>query len=177
MIKPSHSMNMVLSSLFAILTGIGAFITIPIGPVPITMQTLFTYLAGGVLGGRWGALSQVIYIILGLIGIPFFAGGEAGIGVLVGPTGGYLIGFVVGAYVTGRLIEFRRTSSFVWILFSMVIGTLVIYTLGIIQLSLWLKVCLEKAILIGVLPFIIGDSLKMLLATYITVRVRKLYDC
>jgi biotin transport system substrate-specific component len=160
----------------SILTGIGAFITIPIGPVLIT-QTLFTYLAGGILGGKRGALSQVIYIILGLIGIPFFAGGKAGIGVLVGPTGGCLIGFVIGAYVTGRLIEFRRTSSFIWILFSMVIGTSVIYTLGIIQLSLWLKVCLEKAILIGVLPFIIGDSLKMLLATYITIRVRRLYDC
>lgn len=65
-------MNIVLSSLFAILTGIGAFIAIPIGPVPITMQTLFTYLAGGILGSKWGALSQVIYVILGLIGIPFF---------------------------------------------------------------------------------------------------------
>jgi biotin transport system substrate-specific component len=62
-----------------------------------------------------------------------------------------------------------------WILFSMVIGTLVIYTLGIIQLSLWLKIGLEKAILIGVLPFIVGDSLKMLLATYITIKIRKLY--
>ena len=168
-------MNIVLSSLFAILTGIGAFIAIPIGPVPITMQTLFTYLAGGILGSKWGALSQVIYVILGLIGIPFFAGGKAGIGVLVGPTGGYLIGFVVGAYVMGWLIEFRRSLSFMWILFSMVIGTLVIYTLGIIQLSLWLKIGLEKAILIGVLPFIVGDSLKILLATYITIKIRKLY--
>jgi biotin transport system substrate-specific component len=168
-------MNIVLSSLFAILTGIGAFIAIPIGPVPITMQTLFTYLAGGILGSKWGALSQVIYVILGLIGIPFFAGGKAGIGVLVGPTGGYLIGFVVGAYVMGWLIEFRQSLSFMWILFSMVIGTLVIYTLGIIQLSLWLKIGLEKAILIGVLPFIVGDSLKILLATYITIKIRKLY--
>jgi len=169
-------MNIVLSSLFAILTGIGAFIAIPIGPVPITMQTLFTYLAGGILGSKWGALSQVIYVILGLIGIPFFAGGKAGIGVLVGPTGGYLIGFVVGAYVMGWLIEFRQSLSFMWILFSMVIGTLVIYTLGIIQLSLWLKIGLEKAILIGVLPFIVGDSLKILLATYITIKIRKLYN-
>lgn len=147
---------------------------IPVGPVPITMQTLFTYLAGAVLGSKWGALSQIIYVILGLVGVPIFAGGRAGIGVLIGPTGGYLLGFIMGAYVIGKLIEFKRTLSFMWVLFSMVIGTLIIYIFGIIQLSLWLKVSMEEAILIGVLPFIMGDLLKMILAAYLTIKVRRI---
>lgn len=170
----SRSMSIILSAFFAVLTGIGAFITIPIGPVPITMQTLFTYLAGAILGSKWGALSQVIYVILGLVGVPIFAGGRAGIGVLIGPTGGYLLGFIIGAYIIGKLIEFRQTLSFVWVLFSMVVGTLIIYVFGIMQLSLWLKISVEKAILIGVLPFIIGDLLKMILATYLTIKIRKI---
>jgi len=170
----SRSMMIVLSAFFAVLTGAGAFIMIPVGPVPITMQTLFTYLAGAVLGSKWGALSQIIYVILGLVGVPIFAGGRAGIGVLIGPTGGYLLGFIMGAYVIGKLIEFKRTLSFMWVLFSMVIGTLIIYIFGIIQLSLWLKVSMEEAILIGVLPFIMGDLLKMILAAYLTIKVRRI---
>jgi len=173
----NKSLNVVIVSLCASLTAVGAYIYIPLSitPIPITFQTLFVYLSGTLLGPKRGALSQLLYVLLGLVGFPVFAGGKAGFMVLLGPTGGYLIGFVVGAYVMGWLIEFRQSLSFMWILFSMVIGTLVIYTLGIIQLSLWLKIGLEKAILIGVLPFIVGDSLKILLATYITIKIRKLY--
>lgn len=163
-----------MTALFAALTAVGAFIVIPSYPVPVTLQTLFTYLAGAVLGGSLGALSQLIYLLLGCIGLPVFAGGEAGLGVLLGPTGGYLMGFIVGSFIIGKLVETKGNPSFTWILISMVIGTLAIYTLGVIQLSLWLKTSIEHAISLGVLPFLIGDSLKILLASFITLRVRKI---
>jgi len=85
---------MIYASLFGALTAMGALISIPLQPVPVTLQTLFLYLAGSLLGGGLGALSQTVYIMLGVIGLPVFSGGKAGLGVLMGPTGGYLVGFV-----------------------------------------------------------------------------------
>jgi biotin transport system substrate-specific component len=101
---------MVYASMFGSLTAIGAYIMIPLPPVPITFQTLFLNLAGALLGGYLGALSQVVYILLGVIGLPVFAGGKAGLGVLLGPTGGYLFGFVLAALVVGKGYRRRRPS-------------------------------------------------------------------
>lgn len=161
-------------ALFAALTAIGALVTIPLYPVPITMQTFFTYLSGAILGGYLGALSQLVCLLFGCVGLPVFAGGRAGIQVLVGPTGGYLVGFVLGAFVTGKLVEARGNPGFAWIFTSMCIGTLIIYLFGVFQLAMWTKTSLLQAITFGVLPFIIGDSLKMFIASFITVKIRKL---
>jgi biotin transporter BioY len=100
--------GMIYASMFGALTAIGALISIPLQPVPVTLQTLFLYLAGSLLGGRVGALSQIIYVILGVIGLPVFSGGKAGLGVFLGPTGGYLLGFIAGAFVTGKIVEARE---------------------------------------------------------------------
>jgi biotin transport system substrate-specific component len=145
---------------------------IPLPPVPITLQTLFLCLAGALLGSRLGALSQVVYLLIGLIGLPVFAGGKAGLGVLLGPTGGYLIGFIAGAYVIGKLVEIRKRPGFVWIVFSMVIGTVLIYLFGVIQLILIARFSVDKAVTVGVLPFLIGDTLKIAVAALIAVKVR-----
>jgi biotin transport system substrate-specific component len=168
-----HARDIVAASLFAALTSIGAFIAIPLYLVPVTFQTFFTYLSGALLGGYLGALSQLIYLLLGCFGLPVFAGFKSGIAVLLGPTGGYLVGFVVGAFIIGKLVEIRAEGGCMWILFSMIMGTLAIYIFGIVQLSLWLKTSFTDAVLFGVLPFLIGDLLKMLLASFITVKVRK----
>ena len=88
--KPLSLRGMIYASLFGAVTAAGAFLIIPFPLVPITLQTLFLNLAAALLGGRLGALSQVVYILLGIIGLPVFAGGKGGIGVLFGPTGGYL---------------------------------------------------------------------------------------
>lgn len=164
-----------MAALFAVLTAVGAFIAIPLYPVPITLQTFFTYLAGAILGGYLGALSQAIYVLLGCIGLPIFAGGKAGFGVLVGPTGGYLIGFIVSAFIIGKLVEIKENPSFIWILASMIFGTLAIYIFGVIQLSVWTKTSIKQAVSFGVLPFLFGDSLKMLMASSISLRVRRFY--
>jgi len=173
----TRTLNVAFASSFAALTAIGGMISVPLpfSPVPISLQTLFVYLSGAVLGGYIGALSQAIYILLGCVGLPVFSGPvKAGFQALLGPTGGYLIGFVAGAFILGKLVESRRKLDLRWMLTSMVLCTFVIYGLGVFQLSLWLGVGLEKAAAIGVLPFLIGDSVKIVLASFISIRVRRL---
>ncbi len=164
--------GMIYASMFGAITAVGAYLLIPFPLVPITLQTLFLYLSGALLGGRLGALSQVIYILLGIIGLPVFSGGKAGIGVLFGPTGGYIVGFIAAAYIVGRLNEIKKTPGFFWVAASMAAGTTVIYVFGVIQLSFVAKLSIEKALSVGVLPFLIGDGLKIIAATIITLKIR-----
>jgi biotin transport system substrate-specific component len=165
-------LDLITATTFSVLTALGALIFIPIYPVPITFQTVFTYLSGAVLGPWMGALSQVIYIILGGIGLPIFAGGKGGFDTLAGPTGGYLIGFVVGSFAIGKTCNLKMNPGASRIAGSFILGTLVIYTFGIIQLSQWLNGDLRKAIFVGLLPFIIGDAVKLAIATTVAVRLR-----
>jgi biotin transport system substrate-specific component len=164
--------GMIYASVFGAVTAAGAYLMIPVPPVPITLQTLFLYVAAALLGGRLGALSQVVYLLIGIIGLPVFAGGKGGLGVLLGPTGGYLIGFVAGAYAVGRLVELRRDPGPIWLGLAMVGGTAVIYLLGVMQLILIAKFSVNQAITVGVLPFLIGDAIKIGVAVLITVKLR-----
>jgi biotin transport system substrate-specific component len=134
---------------------------------------MFTYLAGALLGGYLGALSQVIYLLIGIGGLPVFAGGGAGLSVVLGPRGGYLVGFVIAAFVIGELRRIKRGG--VWLGFCMLVGTMIIYVLGIIQLMNWAKIDFYQAVTIGVFPFIFGDLIKIVLATYITQRIEKTF--
>ena len=164
--------GMVYASMFGAITALGAYIIIPVPLVPITMQTFFVSLAAALLGGRLGALSQVIYILIGILGFPVFAGGKAGLGVLLGPTGGYLVGFVAGAYDMGRLIEARETPGFVWMVYAMIIGHVAVYALGVGQLVLVAKISFAKALAIGVLPTLPGGILKIVAAAFVALKVR-----
>jgi biotin transport system substrate-specific component len=164
--------GMIYASVFGAVTAAGAYLMIPVPPVPITLQTLFLYVAAALLGGRLGALSQVVYLLIGIIGLPVFSGGKGGMGVLLGPTGGYLIGFVAGAYVIGRLVELRRDPGPIWLGLAMVGGTAVIYLLGVMQLILVARFSINQAMSVGVLPFLIGDALKIGVAVLITVKLR-----
>ena len=164
--------GMIYASLFGALTAMGALVSIPLQPVPVTLQTLFLYLAGSLLGGSLGALSQLIYLVLGVIGLPVFSGGKAGLGVFLGPTGGYLVGFVAGAYVTGKIVRWRENPGLVWVVFAMLAGTAAVYALGVLQLVLVGKLSVGKAAAVGVLPFLPGDALKIAAASFITLRVR-----
>ena len=164
--------GMAYASMFGALTAAGAYIMIPLPPVPITLQTLFVDLAGALLGGYLGALSQVVYILLGVIGLPVFAGGKAGAGVLIGPTGGYLIGFVAGAYINGKLASLRQNPGLLWLMGSMAAGMAVVYTLGIVQLMLVAKLSLAKAVAVGLLPPLPGDVAKIVIAALICRRIR-----
>ena len=161
--------KMVFASLFAAMTAVGAYIKIPIpiGPVPITLQILFIFLAGAMLKSKWGTISMVVYLLLGFVGIPVFAGGASGLGVLFGPTGGYLIGFVAAAFVIGFLSDQVGTSNVLRNAVYMTIGLGVIYLFGVTQLVIVADLTPMQAIGAGMLPFLIGDFLKIAAAAYI----------
>jgi biotin transport system substrate-specific component len=168
----SPLLGMIYASLFGAMTAVGAFIMIPLPLVPITLQNFFLALAAALLGGALGALSQIVYVALGLIGLPVFAGGKAGLGVLLGPTGGYLVGFIAGAYLIGILTGLKERPGVVWLVISMVLGHLVIYGLGTAQLAFVAKLPLSRALAVGVLPFVPGDVVKILAASLIALKVR-----
>jgi biotin transport system substrate-specific component len=163
---------MIYASMFGAATAAGAYIIIPLPPVPITLQTLFLALAAVLLGGRLGALSQIIYVLLGVIGLPVFAGGKAGFGVLIGPSGGYLIGFIAGAYVIGKLTEISKRPNAVMLGVYIAIGYLVVYLLGVCQLILIARFTVLKALTLGVVPFLIGDLIKIIAVVIIALNIR-----
>ena len=165
-------LDLITTSTFSVLTAIGSLVFIPLYPVPLTLQTLFTYLAGAVLGPSLGALSQVIYILLGGIGLPVFAGGKAGFGTLLGPTGGYLFGFIAASFAIGKLSDLHTQPSAHRIAASFILGTAIIYGFGIAQLSQWMNGDIQRTLAVGVLPFIIGDALKIAIATAGAARLR-----
>ncbi|MBN1785396.1 MAG: biotin transporter BioY [Candidatus Methanofastidiosa archaeon] len=176
------STDLALSALFATLTAVGAFIQIPFVPVPITLQTFFVLLSGLLLGARLGAFSQIIYVLMGVIGLPVFAGGTSGIGVVTGPTGGYLIGFVAGAYVVGLIVQKglgekyvheKRKGYLIRDAIALGLGIFVIYFFGILQLMNFLGIGLYSAMELGVIPFLLGDLVKTILAISLAERVRK----
>jgi biotin transport system substrate-specific component len=164
--------GLVYASLFGALTAAGAFIVIPLPPVPITAQTFFLNVAAILLGGPLGAVSQFIYVMLGVVGIPVFAGGKAGLGVIFGPTGGYLLGFIIAAFVIGMVDRMRKSAGIFWHIFSMLIGMLIIYSLGSLQLAVVAKMSFHKALAAGVLPFLPGDIIKILLAAIISSQLK-----
>jgi len=163
----------VYASLLAALTAAGAYLIIPIGPVPISLQTLFVYLTGLLLGSRWGSASVAVYLLAGACGLPVFAGGTGGIGRLAGPTGGYLFGYLAGVFVIGLITEKAKRR---WIIdvVAMTVGTLIIYVAGVAWLKTVTGMTFNKAVTLGMLPFLVGDSLKILAAIAIARAVRPL---
>lgn len=173
--QDQHLKRMVYAALMAALTAAGAYIAIPIGPVPIVLQNLFVMLAGLLLGGRWGAISIGVYLVAGAAGMPVFAGGTGGIGKFVGPTGGYLLGFVAAAYLIGLISEWGRGRVMIDVL-AMVAGTAIIYAFGVPWLKVITGMSLSKAIAAGMLPFLIGDMIKIAAAIPIARSLRPLID-
>jgi biotin transport system substrate-specific component len=137
-------------------------IPLPFTPVPLTGQTFAVLLVGAALGSKRGAASLALYNLLGALGLPFFAGGASGLAYMSGPTLGYLVGFVVAAYVVGLLAERGLERSVRTSLIPFLAGALVIYIFG----AGWLAVLfgVEQALALGVLPFLVGDAIKLILA-------------
>jgi biotin transport system substrate-specific component len=139
-------------------------IPLPFTPVPITGQTFGVLLVGAALGSKRGAASLISYLALGVIGLPFFAGGAHGLNILIGATGGYLIGFVVSTYVIGLLAERGLERNVRTSLIPFLVGTLIIYVCGVS----WLTVVfgsVGRALAAGLIPFLIGDAIKLIAAS------------
>jgi biotin transport system substrate-specific component len=167
--------HIVLSGLFAALTAALSqiVINIPVSPVPITLQVFSVVLAGAILGSRLGAISQLVYVITGAVGLPVFAGFEAGIGVILGPKGGYIVGFPVLAFITGLLIERQRKPGLLSIFASMLAGMAVFYAIGTAWLGAVLKLNFIEAIIVGTAWFFPLDALKLVLASMLVRQMRR----
>ena len=141
-------------------------IALPFTPVPLTGQTFAVLLVGATLGSKRGAASMALYIALGALGLPVFAGGASGMAYLSGATLGYLVGFVMAAYVIGLLAERGLERSVRTSLIPFLIGTIIIYTCGVAWLTILLG-SLSKAVAAGLLPFLIGDAIKLIAAALV----------
>ena len=167
--------NMIITGLFSALLAVSSQVYIP-GPVPHTIQILVVLLAGWILGSRWGPVSVIVWIMLGLFGLPVFAQGKAGIAVLVGPTGGFLIGFVLAAWLIGHASQ--RQRPFLAALAVMTGAVVVIYAVGLagfMACFTWIlqkPMTWDKAFSVAVLPFLPFDVIKAAAAAYLAIRLQ-----
>lgn len=150
---------MVFAALLAALTAVGAYIAIPIGPVPIVLSNMFVMISGLLLGKKWAPASVGIYLLLGIIGLPVFSGGASGPAVFAGPTGGFLIGFPISAFLIA-LICGSEENSLIRDILAILVGIIVVYLIGVPWLKINLDMEWPRAFKAGMTPFIPGDLLK-----------------
>ena len=147
-------------------------IPIPVSPVPLSLTTFILYLSVYILGTRNAFISYVIYLLLGLVGLPVFSGFSGGPAKVAGPTGGYLVGFVFLTVIAGFFVEhFKGKLSFA--ILGMVLGTIVCYLFGTIWLSMQLNIGFVAGLGVGVFPYIPGDLVKIVLACIIGPKIRR----
>lgn len=175
--KKLKTIDMIYVGLSAAIIAVCAWITLPVGPVPFTLQTMAICLVAGLFGWKRGTFATVIYIALGAVGVPVFSGFKGGIGALVGPTGGYIIGFVFTALIVGFVSD--KTKGKLWaIAVSMVVGIAVCYAFG----TGWFYYFIQstKPMTLGavlgacVVPFIIPDLAKIAIASILVNRLKSL---
>lgn len=168
--------DLTMIAMFASLTAVGAFIKIPLPIVPFTLQYFFCALGAMILGSKKGALSQILYVLMGLIGIPIFTQG-GGIQYIFNLTFGYLIGFILGAFVIGKITENTKKITNIKILIACILGLIIIYLLGVIHMYIIYNfylgqvVGIWKIINIGILAFLPGDLILSLMISIVGVKV------
>ena len=163
-IEVSIWFKFVLAFAGSVLLAVSAKVQIPFWPVPMTMQTFVVLVIGMAYGARLGAATVGLYLAQGAIGLPVFATGS-GLGYMVGPTGGYLAGFLMASYAIGYLASLGWDRSMAKTLAAMLVGTLLIFTPGILWLSSFIG--FEKAVAAGLIPFLLSESLKIMLAVLV----------
>ncbi len=159
-IAPARAL--VLAILGSALIALSAQIRVPLEPVPVTMQTFAVLVLAMAYGRRLGVATVVLYLVEGALGLPVFAGGAGGIATLFGPTGGYLAGFVVAAAIVGTLAERGWDRNLASTALAMLLGNLAIYGPGLAVLGALIGY--QKAVAVGLVPFLLGDALKLALA-------------
>ena len=171
--KSNELTNAVLSCLFAALISLGAFVALPFPgtPIPIVLQNLFILIAASTLGPFWGLFSVSIYLAFGLIGLPVFSGGTGGLTKFLGPTGGYLVGYLPAAFIVGFFAD-RGKTKFFPVLLGSILGMAVVYCFGVAWLKLSLELDWGRALASGLLPFLPGDLAKILLASILAPKIK-----
>lgn len=179
--KKRHTRDLILTALFTALIIIGSFIRVPVPVLPFTLQVLFTNLAALLLGSTYGALAVLAYVVLGLIGIPIFANG-GGIGYIFYPTFGYLIGFIVGTYVAGKIVENRKQNRTKIFLIASFVNLTIVYTFGMVYYFFISNFYLNNPIGVGALLIyccllpIPGDILLCALSSVVAKRIRPIIE-
>lgn len=171
--------QIIYTAFFAIFTAIGAFITIPIGPIPFTLQSLFVVLSGIFLGPYFGPLSQMLYVFLGLIGLPIFSQFTGGVSIIFKPNFGYILGFILASFFSGVLNQNLKHSKYKYFLIS-IISSLSIYILGVPYMYIILNyvsnitMSFTQCLLTGFIIFIPSDLLKVIIISIVSKSTRHL---
>ncbi len=147
-------------------------IVIPISPVPISFTNLAIYFTVILLGGKKGTICYLVYLLIGFVGVPVFSGFTSGPAKLLGPTGGYLIGFIFMAMISGFFVDKFSGKIYMYVL-GMMLGTIVTYALGTAWLAYQADMTFEQALFAGVIPYIIGDIVKIIIATILGSTIKK----
>lgn len=165
--------NMVIVALMTAVTCIAAPFSIPLPftPVPISLTNLVIYISCCILGAKKGTISFLLYLLIGLIGLPVFSGFSGGLTKLAGPTGGYLIGFIFCAVFTGLFTEKFEDRIYMYPV-GMIIGTIICYGFGTAWLAFQMKLGFVQALFMGVIPYLIGDVLKIVVSTVLGYTLR-----
>lgn len=157
-------MDIVLVAAGAALTAIAAQVQVPLWPVPITAQTLAVLLVGSSLGALRGTLSMVLYALLGMVGLPVFSDASSGMGVILGPTGGYIVGFIFAAAFTGWIAQRSWDRRILRAILAFAGGTVVTFAIGLPWLAVTLGLDLQQTLQAGLYPFIVGGAVKTVIA-------------
>lgn len=176
--RSQKTIQMVQTALFSgILCVLAPFtIPVPMSPVPLSFANFVVYLVGVLLGAKQGALCVLVYLVVGAVGLPVFSGFSGGIGILLGPTGGYLFGYLACVAVVGRLKDAKR--KMLWNVFSMGLGTLLCYFLG----TVWFLVIMDgsyaigQALLVCVVPYSVFDFMKILAAAAVAEPMKRILN-
>ena len=160
----SLPLDVILVAAGAALTAVAAQVAVPLYPVPITGQTLAVLLVGATLGAARGAISLAFYAVLGIVGLPVFSDQTSGLDVILGPTGGYIVGFIVSAALVGWLSERAWERRILKALATFSAGTLVVFAVGLPWLAVALGLDLWQTLVGGLFPFLIGGAIKALIA-------------
>lgn len=172
--KMGHLLDIIFIALFAALISVFAQIAIPT-TVPFTLQTLGVFISAALLGCKRGTLSVIIYILLGLIGLPVFSSFSGGLGKLTGPTGGYIVGFLITAIVIGLMCDLFGRK--LWVLItSMTAGLLLCYLLGTVWFCISSQTEFLSALMLCVVPFLIADAAKIFVASILVNRLDKIIE-
>ena len=165
--------SLVFTALFAALICVAAPYSVQVGPIPITLATFAIYLAGAILGGKRGMIAVAVYIMLGAVGLPVFSNFQGGFGVLFGPTGGYIIGYIPLVLITGVFAEMNtKINRAVITVIGMVLATAALYAFGTVWFMIVSGKDLITALSLCALPFIPGDAIKIACVTAVSVPLK-----
>ena len=167
----SKAYPIVLVGVFVAIISICAWISIPMVPIPITLQILGVFITASILGAKLGTVSIIIYILLGAVGLPVFSNFTGGFGILLSPTGGFIIGFIFTALTIGIITSFK--NSILTNTLAMLLGLLLCYTFGTVWYCIYANVDFITAVLVCVVPFLIGDSVKICISAILVTKLKK----